>query len=123
MSEECDNTHCCGKCNNRINHENEGDILSHDSGACVEKAVDHMFHPFVDFGCGMYSLCIQNGEIVDEPLEIMDWKEYYLDYSNNGNWHLAESLKDNNSRILYIGKIPDRQFFLELIKNTVNLIL
>lgn len=79
-----------------------------------------MFEPFIRENSFSYVLYVsKDGKHTTERPEGEDLKIWRISECDDGNWFISLS-EDYFVSEVYIGKIPTREFFIELMKNVVE---
>ena len=72
------------------------------------------FSPFDKDGI----LCVQDGQITDDPDDDRDWIKYHIERRGRGLIYYVERCDfENTASLVYEGRIPDRAFFIALMNN------
>lgn len=67
---------------------------------------------------GLYQLIIVDGKVVNEmPVRGTNWTTYQLYPRGSGTWALYYQTPTQDEYLHYHGRIPTREFFLQLLKN------
>lgn len=77
-----------------------------------KEKLQEIFYPFEDWSDGFMSFL----GYVENP-DSEDCIEWHLEKHPNGFWELQCAENEVGGPIVYFGKIPDRDFFIDLIKN------
>ena len=79
-----------------------------------------MFEPFKKDNSFSYILYVSNdGKYTTEKPEGEDFKTWRISKCDGGNWEIS-LFEDYFVSDVYVGKIPTREFFVELMKNVVE---
>lgn len=79
----------------------------------------NIFYPFQKWGDQSYGYCEdKEGNFLDEVEDdIEDWNEWHIDMHNKYDYIIEFCPAENCSLEMYFGKINNRDFFVQLMKN------
>jgi hypothetical protein len=80
--------------------------------------ISEIFRPFEDWSENetYFGLCVKDGKIIIPKDDGEDYDEWHID-EWDGGWMIECAYAENAAFCVYVGEIPSREFFVELMKN------
>lgn len=80
-----------------------------------------MFSPFEDWDDEgkheFFALCMKNGKRFDPPEGDENYTEWHVWYMGGDIWEVSYAPSPACETLVYRGKIPNREFFVDLMRN------
>lgn len=83
------------------------------------KEISDIVKPFEDWSdqeSTYFGLCVKDGELYKPLPEDEEYDEWHI-YKYGDGWIIECAYAENAMVDVYMGKIPNREFFVDLIKN------